>query len=194
MGILLGQGFLPGAATAISDLSGQLSKIQDMVKSRETYNSRPQRKTESDPELAFYERLETTKDDVKKEHRPIPKSNKPKDSKPQVKPVVPKSAGPELKEPSKTAEPKRTESPPAITTETSFTVQVASLGEEDNAASMTSQLIRQGYPAYYYRANVDGTALYRVRCGRFLNREEADKFVQKLIKEIGLKGFVTRIE
>ena len=64
MGILLGQGFLPGAATAISDLSGQLSKIQDMVKSREPYDSRPQRKSESDPELAFYERLETTKDEV----------------------------------------------------------------------------------------------------------------------------------
>ena len=191
MGILLGQGFLPGAATAISDLSGQLSKIQDMVKSKGPYNSRPQRKNEPDPELAFYERLETTKDEVKKEHRPIPK---PKDTKPQVKPVVPKSAAPEPKDTPKTAEPKRAEPPPAVTTETSFTVQVASLGEEDNAASMTSQLIRQGYPAYYYRANVDGTALYRVRCGRFLNREEADKFVQKLIKEIGLKGFVTRIE
>jgi cell division septation protein DedD len=75
-----------------------------------------------------------------------------------------------------------------------YTVQVASLESEESASDMTGQLIRKGYPAYFYMAVIDGKALYRVRCGRFQTREEAERYIEKLVQEAGIKGFVSRIE
>jgi cell division septation protein DedD len=75
-----------------------------------------------------------------------------------------------------------------------YTVQVASLENEERASDMTSQLIRKGYPAYFYMAVVDGKGLYRVRCGRFQTREAAERYVEKLSREAGIRGFISRIE
>jgi cell division septation protein DedD len=55
-------------------------------------------------------------------------------------------------------------------------------------------LIRKGYPAYYYTVTLSDKTLYRVRCGRFQSRQDADNYVQKLALEAGIKGFVSRIE
>ena len=75
-----------------------------------------------------------------------------------------------------------------------YTVQVASLGEMDKAEKMIKELIDQGHEAYYFEANVEGRTYYRIRCGKFAQREDAVKYAQRLEQETGLKGFVSKVE
>jgi cell division septation protein DedD len=184
LGILLGQGFMPGAATAISDLKGQINKIQEMVKAKDTSESRPITKPEPDPKLAFYERLASKKDEVKKENNIAAKPQPQKI----VKPTIDQPPPPVKNEPKVVLTPKAEMRPSPV--DIPYTVQVASLENEESAAAMTSQLIRKGYPAYYYTVTLSDKTLYRVRCGRFQSRQDADNYVQKLALEAGIKGFV----
>jgi len=41
---------------------------------------------------------------------------------------------------------------------------------------------------------VKGKAYYRVRCGRFMTRDEAGVYASKLLKETKIRGFVSKIE
>ncbi|MBN1850615.1 MAG: SPOR domain-containing protein [Deltaproteobacteria bacterium] len=193
LGILLGQGFLPGAGTAISDLSRQISRVQDMVKAKEPLESRPTIKAEPDPKLDFYERLATKKDEAKRESEVTPKSQSPQVVEgteknpvvrppPAVKKEIPVVVHPEVEK----TRPTSVDIP--------YTVQVASLENEESASDLASRLIRKGYSAYYYSVTMSGKTLYRVRCGRFHTREDADNYVRKLEQEAGIKGFVSRIE
>lgn len=188
LGILLGQGFMPGAATAISDLKGQINKIQEMVKAKDTSESRPITKPEPDPKLAFYERLATKKDEVKKENDIAAKPQPQK----VVKPATDQPPPPVKSEPTVIVTPTAEMRPRPV--DIPYTVQVASLENEESAAELATQLIRKGYPAYYYSISMSGKTLYRVRCGRFQSRKDADDYVQKLALEAGIKGFVSRIE
>ena len=52
----------------------------------------------------------------------------------------------------------------------------------------------QGYPAYFYEIELKGKTFYRVRCGRFLNREDASRYGARMKRESGIKGFVSRLE
>ena len=66
--------------------------------------------------------------------------------------------------------------------------------DKENAERLTGQLINQGYPAEYYQANVMGKIRYRVICGRFMNREDAEKYERKLVEETGMDVYATRIK
>ncbi|MFO7784923.1 MAG: SPOR domain-containing protein [Desulfatiglandales bacterium] len=78
--------------------------------------------------------------------------------------------------------------------EARFTVQVAAVESKSAAEEMIEGLKRKGHPAYYYDAEVDGKTFYRVRCGRFLSRAEAEEYAAVLAKKEGLNGFVSRFE
>ena len=45
-----------------------------------------------------------------------------------------------------------------------------------------------------YEAIVKGKIYYRIRCGKFRDREEAGIYAGKLVRKNGIKGFVTKIE
>ena len=71
--------------------------------------------------------------------------------------------------------------------EAKYTVQLASLGERERADKMINELVNNGYPAYYYETNV-------IRCGKFVNKADADKLAGEIAKDQGIKGFVSRME
>ena len=75
-----------------------------------------------------------------------------------------------------------------------YTVQLASLGSRDKAEKLINDLVDRGYPAYYYEAVVKGKTYFRVRCGEFSTNREAGRFAEKLTKDMGIKGFVSRFE
>jgi len=75
-----------------------------------------------------------------------------------------------------------------------FTVQLASVEEKSGAERVIKRLGEKGCDAYYYETEVRGKTYYRIRCGRFTNREEADAFARKLAKTAGMKGFVTGVD
>jgi len=75
-----------------------------------------------------------------------------------------------------------------------YTVQVASMESREAAEEMIARLNRKGYPSYYYDVTIRGKTYYRVRCGRFLSRAEAEDHAVLLAGKEGIKGFVSKLE
>jgi cell division protein FtsN len=59
---------------------------------------------------------------------------------------------------------------------------------------MVRKLSEGGVEAYLQEAVVKGKTFYRVRCGRFLTKEEASSYAQKLPKEAGTGWRVVNVE
>jgi len=62
------------------------------------------------------------------------------------------------------------------------------------AEDMVRKLSERGVNAYLQETVVKGKTYYRVRCGRFVTKEEANGYAQKLPKEAGTKWWVVTIE
>jgi len=168
LGILVGRGFFPDSVTALSDLKGQISKLQEMISRNKSTDSGHNKKPDPEPKLAFYEKLSSKKEEAVK--GPITESKKGTGStNSNRKQDVPIPAG-------------------------QYTVQIASLREREKAEKMVDRLMDRGYPAYFYEVKINGKVYYRIRCRKFINREEAQHYADKLAKEEGIKGYVTRIE
>ena len=194
LGILVGRGFFPSAVTAISDIKGQIGRLQGMV--GKNHEPEPRKEAVSDPKLAFYDRLSDKKDEAQKEkhhekegpqvpRKPVEaKEEAPKTAQPAPKPV------PHQENPSNGGMHEGAKAPSG---QARYTIQLASLELASQAEKMTKRLVDRGFPAYYYDVKVKGKTYYRVRCGRFVTRKEAEAFVEKLKKEAGVKGFVTRL-
>ena len=205
LGILVGRGFFPSAVTAISDIKGQIGKLQGMVGQNKSPEPAATKKKESDPKLAFYDRLSNKKEVAQKTPTEVPQvSKKPVKAKKETKPkpppqdpiptskTAPKPDAKPVSKPEKTVEkPKDEVKPPS---QARYTIQLASLELVSQAEKMSSRLVKQGFPAYFYDVEVKGKTYYRVRCGRFVTRKEAAVFVKKMKSEAGVKGFVTRLE
>lgn len=216
LGILVGRGFIPGGAFAISELKGQISKLQEIVGNSRAEETRPQKKFDKDPELAFYERLSSKKVEVKNRWQPETAVRTPKkEGGPDKIKTLPKNrlyregvrakieAKPQPRENPQTArlgrQKRRSSESLLILSETPlpeirYTVQLASLGSRDKAEKMINDLVDQGYPAYYYEKLVKGKTYFRVRCGEFSSSKEAGRYATKLTKDTGIKGFVSRLE
>lgn len=192
LGILVGRGFLPGAVTAISELKGQISKLQGMVGNDKSYDMGSSKKPDPDPKLAFYEKLSSKKDEAKEKALPKRKIKRVQRERTQkqreislIKPLQMQEVG--------GTENLEGQAEAAILVP-KYTIQLASLDEQNKAEKMVSQLIDRGHAAYFYRADVKGKTYYRVRCGRFVDKDEARGYARRLEKEEGMKGFVARIE
>ena len=191
LGILVGRGFLPEAVTTLSGVKNQITKLQDMVDNKGTLEKNSKNIPESDPELVFYDRLSSKKDEVKK-NWPLSRgdsntgNNPPKSNK-----TGSRYAKQEKKQPYRSGNTTR---PVPLNDSIHFTVQIASLADGNQAEKMIKQLNKQGYPAYFYEVSINGKAFYRVRCGKFADREEAKKYAEKLDREEGIKAFVSKLE
>jgi hypothetical protein len=179
LGILVGRGFLPGTVTKISDLKKQIHRLQNLVSDKEAYTSRPQEEQDTDLKLDFFQELISKKDEVKKKTPPL-------EAKSGETPLTDQ-------EEEKTTEPEKRD-PMSFAPGDQYTVQLASLGEMGQAEKMIKKLMDMGYDAYYYEAIVEGKTYYRIRCGRFMEREDALLYARKIEKETGLKGFVSKVE
>ena len=75
---------------------------------------------------------------------------------------------------------------------TGFAIQVAALRERDEADVIVKRLAGKGYPAYVVAPTKGETAIYRVRVGKFKDRNEADTVAARLQKEEQFKPWVVR--
>jgi cell division septation protein DedD len=188
-----------------------------MVGGKKSKDPGSAKKPDSDPKLAFYDKLSSKKEETHKDW--APKRRAKKSSRKKAVPKEPNSsqafspkqassgtqketAQGEVKN-SKVArlEKKEGVTPKASTKQSQvpapkakYTVQLASLEKKSKAGEMIRDLVQRGYPAYFYEAKVKGKTYYRVRCGKFPTRTAAEKYAWKLGKEAGIKGFVSRIE
>ena len=194
LGVFVGRGFLPGADSALTDLKTQVTKLQEMIARNKRVDPEPQKKQSIDEQLAFYERLESKKDEARR------KEQSPAASKDGARNGAPVAAGlqPSMKENHGSVEPVKPvhegikgAPPPG---QGGYTLQLASLEEKEKAETMVKGLVSRGYEAYFYEVRVKGKTYYRVRCGRFVTREEAGVYASKLLKEAKVAGFVSKIE
>ena len=212
LGILVGRGFLPGANTAITDLKAQVTKLQEMVAWNKRTEQKSRAKEDVDPKLGFYDKLESKKAEKRKpfpEGPPeVPKSEKaPKPggtSLAEVKADIArketlsgkqdllKNAGPEkkVKETVPTSVTPAEKAPGPFR----YVIQIAALDERGKAEDMARRLSERGVDAYLQETVVKGRTYFRVRCGEFATKEEADRYGLKLPKEAGTKWRVVHVE
>ncbi len=192
LGILVGRGFLSGSVTVISDLKGQINRLQGMVSTNKSQDRRSPKKSDPNPKLAFYEKLSIKKDEAKKNWKPERKVEKTKKEPLPMKVETTQEKPQEKKKREGIGNQKR--KPELPIPKTHYTVQLASLGDKIEAEKFIKELISQGYPAYYYEVRVKDKTYYRIRCGRFMSRKEAKGYARKLEREEGIEGFVSKLE
>ena len=212
LGVLVGRGFLPGANTAIADLKAQVTKLQEMVARNKRADLKPQAKEDIDSKLGFYDKLEGKKEDQKKPFAELPpepakndKAARPAettvaDVKADIarkeslakKQDLAKAAGPDKKMKEAVAEP--VTAAEKVSGPFRYVIQVAALDDRANAENMVRKLSARGVDAYLQETVVKGKTYYRVRCGKFVTREEANDYAQSLPKEAGAKWRVVNVE
>ena len=169
LGILVGRGFLPEGVKALSKLSTPIGKLQEIMSNkRKSPDLDLIKMLDKDPKFQFYDELSAKKEEVTKNNYPDEKR-----------------AGEQTKldkglELSETGE--------------EYTVQIASLNNKIRAVQITDRLSKCGYPAYFYKVNIEGKTYFRVRCGRFKSSKEAGDFKKLLAERERIKGFVTKFE
>jgi cell division septation protein DedD len=197
LGVLVGRGFLPGADSALTDLKSQVSKVQEMMARSKRSDQGAQKREAIDEKLAFYEKLESKKDEAKRKEQIASNikegaGQKSNDSREAVKVDLSKKENDTKMDQKKPGEGVGPTVPPAG--KGPYTLQIASLEDREKAENMVRSLTPLGCDAYFYEVRVKGKRYYRVRCGRFMTREEAGDHASKLLKETGLRGFVCKIE
>ena len=194
LGVVVGRGLLPGADSALTELKARVARFHEPAgqSKRGEPVSRP--KETIDETLAFYERLESKKEEAKKSgHRgAISKNGAGQAPAEQAKVDSPGKdalAGVETPRPGGAGLPA---APPEGTG--AYTVQLASLEERAKAEIMVRDLLYKGHDAYSYQVRLQGKTYYRVRCGRFATRAEAHKHAESLFRTTNIRGLVIRFE
>jgi len=190
LGVLVGRGFLP-ANTAITDLKAQVTKLQEMVARNKRVDQKPQAKEDIDPKLGFYDKLESKKEDERKPFPELPPE--PPKSEKAAKPadralgdvkadIAKKDSSAKKQDMAKSSGPFR------------YVIQFAALEEKAKAEELVRKLSGCGVEAYVQEAVVNGKTFYRVRCGKFGTKEEANDYAQNLPKEAGTTWRVFNVE
>jgi cell division septation protein DedD len=191
LGFFVGRGFLPEKVTAFSDMKTRVKRIQSMINRKQPIEESGKEKEEEDPKLAFYERLSSKKNEVKTPWKGQINGDTKKRRVPSLKGnIASPQDKPDTSSPKSIAEKDLAGSPSDLF----YTVQLASLRDPNSAGVLVDRLNDKGYAVYYYEVKVEGRIYYRVRCGRYATKEEAEKDSRRLEKNEGIKGFVTTLD
>jgi len=68
-----------------------------------------------------------------------------------------------------------------------WVIQVGSFSAADNASALRSQLRKAGFSVIIQDSKGKGSVIYRVRIGPFSRRPEAEKSLERLQSQLGLK-------
>lgn len=195
LGVLVGRGFLPSAVSTITDLKAQVTKLQGLVTHGKAANQGPHKAADSDPKLAFYEKLSGKKENVKKKGPQEEKAESPRGESARGRPETSPKGSPDARKAEVQGIAGRAaEAPTTSSAALQFTVQLAALEDRGKAESTIQQLKGRGFDAYFHEVKVKGKTYYRVRCGKFKTREDAALLAKKLTDQVGMNGFVTKID
>jgi len=192
LGVLVGRGFLPGANTAIADLKAQMTKLQEIVARNKRADQKPQDKEDVDPKLGFYDKLESKKEDKREPFPELPPEPAKKEK--AVKPPDTTLAGGKAEIAKTESSAKKEDMAKSAGLPFRYVIQIAAVDDKVKAEDMVRKLSERGVNAYLQETVVKGKTYYRVRCGRFVTKEEANGYAQKLPKEAGTKWWVVTIE
>ncbi len=176
LGILVGRGVFPEGIEGLTELKSQIVTLQRMLTREEPPALERVKKrvkqSDREPKFAFYDELGARKEEVPKKQNHLggttPAARKKKGKKQDKQIKAPMTGG-------------------------SYALQLASLESEAKAIRMIARLTNQGFPVYSYKVRVKGKVFYRVRCGTFKTRKEANYYKALLAKEEKINGFVIRV-
>jgi DedD protein len=80
--------------------------------------------------------------------------------------------------------------PVAQSDQVAWVVQVGSFAQSDNALALRDKLRAKGFTAFVEKIGTDSGTVYRVRIGPELKRESAEEQLQRLQREMKMKGIV----
>jgi len=197
LGVLVGRGLL-----SYGDMKDQFDRVQGAVGRKDLSGLDLIEEPEEDPKFEFYERLSTKKEEAAKKGQPSKKK-----AVGQIRPAkrleidkfltkkdeISKGKQLDIKKSRVQLDQDKEVSP--LKTGEGYTVQVASFGKRNGAVKITEQLKNRGHPAYFLKVNIEGKVRYRVMCGSFKDRKEADNYQKLLAGQEKFPGcFVTRVE
>jgi cell division protein FtsN len=203
LGILVGRGFLPESVRTLSELKAPIAKLQNMVGTKKKTDLEEIKNLDENPRFAFYDELASKKEKTIKRHFSQDKKKisgfKPDKDSSEKKVYVSDTEEKQGSEkpdglPEKNPAPTQHVTANLPGSEGTYTLQLASLERKSQAEKYTNSLLDRGYPAYFYEADIKGKTYYRVRCGLFKTRKEAQAFATQLAEEENIKGYVTRVE
>jgi len=171
LGLCVGKGMLPDGVESV--IQASLHKLKEVL--AETGLSRPDPPLPGteDPKLSFYRNLASKKDEAALKDKAV-------------------AAAPKENAPDKEVRAPAVQQPPQGAS--GYTVQLASLDQEERATAMVNRLNQRGYQAYYYRVEIGGRPYFRVRCGSFAMPSDAANLRDQLAREEKLNGFVIHTE
>lgn len=178
LGILVGRGLLPQGVNTLSKLRMPIVKFKEAVIDSKTSDLDNIKGLDKDPEFKFYDQLTTRKQELANK----PTSGRKNSRQRKTQPGLPETNRRSVKKDEVSGEGG------------SYTVQVASLGSENKADKMMDRLKNRGYLAYVIKVNIKGKTYYRVRCGKFKDRKDANDYAMLLARQETIKGFVTKTE
>ncbi|PID40208.1 MAG: hypothetical protein CR984_04430 [Proteobacteria bacterium] len=189
LGVLVGRGTAP-VSFDMQVLEDELVAMRDAIlKSEQEAAKKVMRGEIPKDSLDFHEALKKDGPDTAVEipTGPLPASAPLETSPPDDAPAIPHKSRPVLM-PKKTSLPLKKPPPgsapdKAATEEDSLTIQVASLKDGEAADQIVANLKKAGYPAYLSRSYIPGKGLwFRVRVGRYQNRDQAAADMHRLAK------------
>ncbi|MBF0169502.1 MAG: lipopolysaccharide transport periplasmic protein LptA [Nitrospinae bacterium] len=83
---------------------------------------------------------------------------------------------------------------PPVALTPGYTVQVAALRDKAQARRFVDRLLSKGYDARLLTDQSRGTAVHRIRVGRFATESEARMMRERLLAEEGIEGLTLRCE
>jgi cell division septation protein DedD len=213
LGIFVGRGFFPGRITSLTELKSEINRLEETVSKEKTTKAETASPIdiEKEPELAFYDRLTTKKDDAIVNSAGQEKEDKKEDTV-TTKPVTDTPAVTKDKETASAAPATGDKDADAVSPDAKdksawtapsgpksgkgkYTIQVAAIPEYEKAEKTVKLLIEKGFDAYYYETTIKGKTYYRVRCGSYPTKEDAAKHTGEIEKKAGLKGcYVTDVD
>ena len=165
LGILAGRGYFSEGLDAVVARIFPLEKGKAGDGGKGLSPSDPTKKLDNEPSFEFYKKLSEREE----------KKDPPRAKKSETVSSVKVQAGPTM-------------------SARGYTVQLAALASENQALKMVSRLVGKGYDAYFYKTIIRGKVYFRVMCGRFKSRGEADDFQRLLARRENIKkSFVTKV-
>ncbi len=186
----------------IKELKDQMAKLEDTLNRKDSSTLELAKKADIDPELSFHEMLSAKKEEVAsnssaaaQEASTIKESTAKTEAEKQssIEPSGDTTSSMQ-KEKENVSPTKPVKSIQPLISDSIYTLQIASFTTEDRASKLTGQLADKGYQAYYYFIEINGEPYYRVRCGSFRSKEEADRFKRQFVKRTGAEGIIIKVE
>jgi len=171
LGILVGRGFFNETISNFLEVKTQVNTIQNLITKKKVPADLPARSQDPNPKMQFLDALKNKKKQASTETSQA-STEKHLEHHP-AKQIAKKKETSQLKR--------------------KYTLQLASFIHKVDAVTMVNKLLKKDYPAYFYPVYIKGKIRYRVRCGKFQDKIQANNFKLLMAKLEKIDGFITTL-